>query len=132
MRAWTGEEGGRMPRVGRFELFAEDPVRAVCFYQTAFGWEIRRTGDQPYGWVTTGPKGRPGINGGIAPRSEARCGCVNTIEVPSLDEYLERVVNAGGRVVVPKMPVSGMGWLAYCRDTEGNTFGLMQPNRKAK
>lgn len=29
------------------------------------------------------------------------------------------------------MPVPGVGWLAYCKDTEGNIFGMMQPDTKA-
>jgi uncharacterized protein len=28
--------------------------------------------------------------------------------------------------VVPKMAVPGTGWLAYCTDPEGNTFGILQ------
>jgi predicted enzyme related to lactoylglutathione lyase len=26
------------------------------------------------------------------------------------------------------MPIPGVGWLAYAKDTEGNLFGLMQPD----
>ena len=26
----------------------------------------------------------------------------------------------------------GVGWMAYCKDTEGNTFGLMQPDPNVK
>jgi predicted enzyme related to lactoylglutathione lyase len=29
------------------------------------------------------------------------------------------------------MPIPGVGWLAYCKDTEGNIFGLMQADPKA-
>jgi hypothetical protein len=30
------------------------------------------------------------------------------------------------------MPVPGVGWLAYCKDTEGNIFGMMQADKSAK
>jgi len=30
------------------------------------------------------------------------------------------------------MPIPGVGWLAYAKDTEGNTFGMMQPDVNAK
>jgi len=33
---------------------------------------------------------------------------------------------------VPKMPIPGVGWLAYAKDTEGNIFGIMQPDANAK
>jgi len=29
------------------------------------------------------------------------------------------------------MPIPTMGWLAYCKDTEGNLFGMMQMDSKA-
>jgi predicted enzyme related to lactoylglutathione lyase len=29
------------------------------------------------------------------------------------------------------MPVPGVGWLAYYKDTEGNIFGVMQDDRQA-
>jgi Predicted enzyme related to lactoylglutathione lyase len=31
------------------------------------------------------------------------------IEVPSVDEYITKVTNAGGQIVAPKMPVPGVG-----------------------
>lgn len=38
---------------------------------------------------------------------------------------------AGGAVVLPKMAVPGVGWLAYFRDTEGNVFGMMESDESA-
>jgi hypothetical protein len=44
----------------------------------------------------------------------------------------KRIPEAGGKVVVPKMPVPTVGWLAYAKDTEGNLFGFMQMDANAK
>jgi hypothetical protein len=30
------------------------------------------------------------------------------------------------------MPIPGVGWLAYAKDTEGNIFGMMQRDPAAK
>jgi hypothetical protein len=30
------------------------------------------------------------------------------------------------------MPIPGVGYFAYCQDTEGNTFGIMQEDKSAK
>jgi predicted enzyme related to lactoylglutathione lyase len=30
------------------------------------------------------------------------------------------------------MPVKGVGWLAYCKDTEGSIFGLLQDDKNAQ
>ncbi len=43
-----------------------------------------------------------------------------------------KVKSAGGTMVDPKHAVPGVGWLAYCTDTEGNEFGIMQPDESAK
>ena len=38
----------------------------------------------------------------------------------------------GGTIALPKMPIPGIGWLAYAKDTEGNLFGLMQADPAAR
>ena len=126
-----------MPRVVHFEIPATDPERAVQFYRDVFGWEISKwEGPEDYWLVTTGPEGEMGINGGIMRRTqevdgESPTAYVCTVGVESLDEYVMKVEANGGSVVVPKMAVPGVGWLAYCRDTEGNQFGMMQPDESA-
>jgi len=30
------------------------------------------------------------------------------------------------------MAIPGVGWLAYCTDPEGNTFGIMQSDNQAR
>ncbi len=40
-------------------------------------------------------------------------------------------LTTGGAVVLPKMAVPGVGWLAYFSDTEGNVFGMMEADESA-
>jgi len=116
-----------MGRVVHFEIPADDPERAVNFYQKALGWTIRKwDGPVEYWLVMTGPEDEPGIDGGLAPRSELQVGAVNTVDVASVDETAARVEEHGGKVVHPKHPVPGVGWMAYCEDTEGTVFGVME------
>jgi hypothetical protein len=56
----------------------------------------------------------------------------NTIEVDSVDAFLEKITEAGGKVIAPKMPIPGVGYFAMCLDTEGNPFGLMEDDPDAK
>ena len=56
---------------------------------------------------------------------------VCTVDTPSLDEHLKKAQAGGAIVVVPKMPIPGIGWLAYCKDPEGNIFGMMQADTSA-
>jgi len=48
---------------------------------------------------------------------------VCTVDVASVDASIATVEASGGTVVLPKMAVPGVGWLVYCKDTEGNIFG---------
>ena len=45
---------------------------------------------------------------------------------------LEKIVKSGGEIFQPKIAVPGVGWAAYCKDSEGNIFGLMQEDPSAK
>ena len=115
-----------MSRVVHFEVMAEDPERAAAFYSKVFGWEINKwDGPEDYWLVTTGADGTPGINGGIG-KSQGEALAVNTIDVESIDEFVEKVTANGGQVVVPKMAIPGVGYQLYCKDTEGVLFGLHQ------
>jgi len=127
-----------MPRVIHFEIHAGDPQRAIGFYEKVFGWTFQKwEGPMPYWLVITGPDGEPGINGGLIQRrgeldGQAVIAYVCTIDIPKIDSSVATVEAAGGTVVVPKMPIPGVGWLVYCKDTEGNIFGLMEASPDAK
>jgi hypothetical protein len=124
-----------MNRVVHFEINADDVQRAAKFYRAVFGWKIEPWGPPEYGYmhVETGDATEPGIDGGIwkgegsrAPKG-SRLNAFNcSIEVSHIDETLKKVKDAGGAVTKEKSQIPGVGWLAMCMDTEGNTFGVMQ------
>jgi predicted enzyme related to lactoylglutathione lyase len=121
-----------MARVIHFEIPADDPERAVTFYEQVFGWKIAKwNGPEDYWLAGTGEQGQPGIDGAITRRSSLQTVC-NTVDVPSLDDSLGQIAEAGGRVLTPKMAVPGVGYMAYCQDTEGNQFGVMQSDPSAR
>jgi uncharacterized protein len=37
----------------------------------------------------------------------------------------------GGTVVLPKMPIPEVGWLAHVKDPDGHMFGFLQPDQQA-
>jgi len=128
-----------MARVVHFEISADDPERAAQFYRGAFGWEIKKwEGPVPYWLATTGPENEPGISGAIMEREhplsgkDGLIGYRCTIDISSVDESVARVSEHGGSVVAPKMAVPGVGWMALCKDTEGNIFGLMESDESAQ
>jgi predicted enzyme related to lactoylglutathione lyase len=122
-----------MPRPIHFEIPADNPERAIQFYERVFGWTFSRwEGPMEYWVIRTGPDGEPGIDGGLMKKRDPAQPCVNTVGVADLDATLKLVEASGGLCVLPKMPVPGVGWLAYCKDTEGHIIGVMQADPTAK
>jgi uncharacterized protein len=122
-----------MSRVIHFEIAIDDPERAVAFYHEAFGWTIEKwNGPMDYWLISTGASSEPGINGALTLRANSLAPIVNTVGVPSTDECLAKITAAGGKVLMPKTTIPGVGYLAYCQDTEGNPFGIMQSDENAQ
>jgi predicted enzyme related to lactoylglutathione lyase len=121
-----------MSRVVHFEFPADNPDRAADFYGKVFGWSFTKwSGPMEYWLITTGPDATPGINGGMMRRSPETTGTVNTVSIADIDASLASVEKNGGKQVAPKMHIPGVGWVAYCIDTEGNQFGLIQMDTPA-
>jgi predicted enzyme related to lactoylglutathione lyase len=122
-----------MPRPTHFEIPADNPERAIAFYSSVFGWTFQKwEGPMPYWMIITGPDSEPGINGGLMPKQHPQQPPCNTISVTNLDEMVAKALAAGAELALPKMAVPGVGWLAYCKDTEGHVFGMIQMDAAAK
>lgn len=125
-----------MDKVVHFEIPAEDIARAKKFY-SIFGWNIQDIPGIDYVALWTGPVDEkrmpkePGsINGGMMKRNGQVKAPVVTINVKSVEEALERVTRAGGKIVQGKSEVPNMGYYAYFTDTEGNVMGLWETMKK--
>ncbi|MDF1497532.1 MAG: VOC family protein [Patescibacteria group bacterium] len=137
-----------MNRIIHFEIHASDPIKIADFYASVFGWKIeewipegveKMEDENRYWMITTGGEKEPGINGGLMFRrgekpkeKQAVNSYVCTIDVKSLDDMVTKVQDAGGALDVPRMPIKGMGWLAYCKDPDGNIFGMMENDKNAE
>ncbi len=122
-----------MPRPVHFEIHAADLDAAQRFYEALFGWSFTRVEAMDYVLISTG-EGR-GIDGGLVRRMGPNPGpqvpnpvvsFICTIDVADLDASVAKAISLGGVIAVGKMPVPGVGWLAYCKDDQGNIFGVMQ------
>lgn len=128
-----------MNRVVHFEIYATNPSEAIAFYQQVFGWKIEPWGppEAEYWHIDTAGDGSnassPGLDGGLWRRrgpSSLEGSSINayscTIEVETIDQTIEKIKNAGGSVAIDKNQIPGVGWLAYCKDPDGNLFGVVQ------
>jgi uncharacterized protein len=123
-----------MGKVIHFEIPATDTKSIAAFYTKVFGWKIEKYpgGQMDYWLVTAGEDKEPGINGAIAVKDETHPTIINTISVASFEDAVKTIMQEGGKVLTPKMAVPNVGYMAYCKDPEGNLFGIMQVDPTAK
>ena len=74
--------------------------------------------------------GAPG--GGMMKRMHLDLQITDYSGVPSVDEYSAKVEKLGGKIIVPKRAIPGMGYFVICMDTENNAFGIWEMNPTAK
>ena len=123
-----------MTSITHFNIPADNVEKAKNFYTELFGWEIERLpGPFEYFEIRTKTaEGKEGLAGGLAKRMVPHEGITNYVDVPDIDEYLSKAEELGGKVISPKMPVPGFGFLAVIMDTENNSIGLWQTDKEAK
>src|SRR5438270_7886443 len=108
-----------MPRVIHFEIPSDDPEKLSGFYNRVFNWQTTKTPPPMEYWLAKTGDGEPGIDGGFLRRHHPNQPMANTIGVDSVDETLKTIEANGGSIALPKMPIPGVGWLAYFKDPEG-------------
>jgi len=120
-----------MATIVHFEIPSDNIERSKKFYHELFGWKIDKwsgsDSTMEYWMITTtDDKGNEALHGGMMKRQNPQQGITNFIGVDSIDDYSSKVQQLGGKIVVPKTPVSGMGFFAVCLDTENNSFAIWE------
>ena len=128
-----------MPTIIHFNIPSDDIERSKKFYNSLFGWKIDKLpesntpkGMENWAVTTTDEKGNEALVGEISTRQMPQQRITNFIDVKSVDEYSSKVERLGGKLVVPKTAVPGMGYYAVCVDTENNSFGIYKADQTAK
>ena len=119
-----------MPRVAHFEIAADDPEKVTSFYASLFGWSVRKwEGPMDYWMFETGKPGDSSVGGAVMRREAAPADIIITMQVDSINDSLQNVKHLGGKIERDKYEIPGVGLHAYCRDPEGNVFGLLESHR---
>lgn len=124
-----------------FEIPADDIEKLKKFYKNLFGWKIEKLpGPTTYYTLQTVPTDknmtpiRPGVNGGLYQKKDAQnpemAKTMNYFSVESAEEYGKKIEKIGGKIIIPKMEIPGIGWWVLAQDPEGNQFGLLEPMKK--
>jgi predicted enzyme related to lactoylglutathione lyase len=119
-----GTEMGRP--VVHWELWSKEPARLGDFYAQVFDWQVQEIPELRYHTVATGVDGK--VDGGMfRPQDGPWPGNMTLyVQVDELAPSLERVVTAGGSIVVERQEVPGMGVFALFADPDGRVMGLWQ------
>lgn len=116
-----------MPKIIHFEIPADNPERAIEFYEKVFGWKIQKwEGEFDYWLVEAGSEDEPGINGAIKPK-EFGSAISTVIGVDSYDDFARKIKSEGGEMVTEKMVIPGVGVTGSFKDTEGNILAIIEP-----
>ncbi len=114
-----------------FEIYVDDIERAKTFYQAVLNVTLEKL-DSPGGipiqmWAFPDMGKGYGAAGAIVKMDNVSAGGNSTLVYFSCDDCAveeARVVQNGGTVQIPKMPIGQFGFISVISDTEGNTVGL--------
>jgi predicted enzyme related to lactoylglutathione lyase len=110
--------------INHIEFPADDPQRAMRFYEAVAGWTFSAAEGFPDYWTFRTSEGY----GGAVGKRDVSTGHIlrDYIEVNSIDDALGASDRTGGTTKEPKSEIPGMGWFAVVIDPEGSEIGLFQ------
>ena len=122
--------------LSHFAINADDVDASRAFYEAAFGWSFHAYGPPGFYQISTGPDG-DGVMGALQERRQlvadgATLGCECTFAVDDLDATRQRIVDAGGEVVMERFTIAKVGHLLAFRDPSGNPILAMEYDSSAE
>jgi len=127
-----------MGNVRHFSINADDLTRARRFYERVFAWKFEPWGPPGFFMIATGGAKDSGVLGSLQKRRELVPGQrMNGFECTiAVEEGVEKVAAAvkanGGRILMEKATIAGVGDLIFFEDPEGNVAGAMRYDPKAE
>ena len=123
-------------QLSHFAINADDMARAQQFYEQVFGWSFEAWGPPGFFQINTGGDARSAVRGALQQRRELKPGSPTigfecSIAVDDVDRIAADVTRSGGRVIVEKTAIMGVGYLIFFEDSEGNVVGAMHYDQSA-
>jgi predicted enzyme related to lactoylglutathione lyase len=111
-----------------WQIVTRQPDKLHAFYAALFGWEINTDNAMGYRVVDTGSE--RGIDGGIWPAPpEAHDFIQIFVEVDDVAAAAKRVLELGGKVIVPPQRLPDGDEMAVLHDPAGIPFGLKRTTK---
>ena len=122
------------PVLAHFAINADDVEQSRAFYSRVFGWKFAAWG--PPGFYQIEVPGSP-VRGALQQRRELvpghkMVGLEGTFGVDSIDATEKAILAAGGKVLLARSVIVGVGTLMFFADPSGNAFGAMQYDARAE
>jgi predicted enzyme related to lactoylglutathione lyase len=119
-------------QLAHFAINADDLARARAFYESVFGWKFTAWGPPGFYQIEGS-----GTRGALQGRRELVAGTRTiglecTFGVASIDAVEKAVLANGGKTVLARSVIVGVGTLMFFQDPEGNVFGAMQYDARAE
>jgi predicted enzyme related to lactoylglutathione lyase len=117
--------------VAHFAVNADDVEASRRFYEAAFGWRFEPWGPPGFFQIQTASGERPGPIGALQGRRELEpglriTGFECTVSVADVDAVCAAAVAAGGKVLMERTTIAGVGDLVWLADPSGNVVGAMR------
>jgi uncharacterized protein len=113
------------------ELISKDPPATKKFFETVFGWKVeKRKGAGPEIWLFEAGNGPGGHM--IAPMGDTPVGTVSYVLVSSVTAVTKKIIQNGGKIIVPKFEIPEAGWFSMYEAPGGIRQAVFQPKPKAR
>ncbi|MEO8700880.1 MAG: VOC family protein [Kofleriaceae bacterium] len=115
-----------MPSLAHFAINTDDIERSKPFYEKVFGWKVTAWGPPGFYQIEGA-----GVRGALQSRRDLidghkTLGFECTIGVDSIDATEAAVLANGGKVILARSVIAGVGTLMFFQEPGGNVFGAMQ------
>jgi uncharacterized protein len=123
--------------VAHFAINADDVVTSQTFYTRCFGWGYEPFGPPEFFRIVTSSGTQPGPMGALQRRRNIDgdrqvTGFECTVAVEDVDAVCAAATQSGGRILMERTTLMGVGHLVWLADPSGNVVGAMQYDANAQ
>jgi predicted enzyme related to lactoylglutathione lyase len=118
--------------LAHFAINTDDIDRSRAFYEKVFGWKFSAWGPPGFYQIEGA-----GVRGALQKRrnliaEHKTLGFECTIAVDSIDATEKAVLANGGKTILARSVIVGVGTLMFFQEPGGNVFGAMQYDPRAE
>jgi predicted enzyme related to lactoylglutathione lyase len=126
-----------MTKLSHVAINADDLPATRAFYRATFGWQFSAWGPPGFYRIEADDPHGPGVTAALQQRrdlmpDQPTTGWECTIAVDDVDKVTTAALAAGGRVLMTRTTITGVGHLIWLGDPSGNVVGAMEYDHTAE